>query len=523
MPTASSYQLSRHAATQSLGADHYAVWNTFFPSVVIVDDHSLQLLRDLPTSISAFDRNARRRLMRHRIIYRGSGDPYEKEFFATADAALRKAAEEAEEFYGHRRPYVALTIANSGCNLGCSYCVSYAGDSFRTDATRTAEKGDTRGDIILSVVDQFIRRRVEHGESGARIAFNGGEILLRWPLIRRVLHHVRESYPDFEVLYGMNTNATLLSEDIARELSEFGVAIDVSVDGYKELHDSSRIYHGGAPSFDRVMEGVAHYNERSPSRRLTAFQGTIEDIDNFDAAKFAEMANFGFSSARLAPNILDAPPTKGALAATWEAQAVLNTQGQSISLQNTYLQKVLKKMRGRPKGFSPHCNGLSGNLRFLTLNVDSLQLSQMCSFVSPASMSLSDLDYDIYNRKLWNETYSYMKERIDMLRHQCAGCNVLGLCQGACVYNGLDLDNRLNPAGCSYQRTTWRHAVDLSFLGHIRPETVVEGVERASTAAAPAESRAAGSCCSDMGASTTTEAERRTDDGRTYLPLQPVS
>lgn len=315
----------------------------------------------------------------------------------------------------------------------------------------------------------------------------------------------------------------MLSEDIARELSEFGVDIDVSVDGYKELHDSSRIYHGGAPSFDRVMQGVAHYNEHNPSHRLTAFQGTIEDIDNFDAAQFVEMANFGFSSARLAPNILDAPPTKGALAATWEAQAVLDTQGQKISLQNTYLQKVLKKMRRRPKGFSPHCNGLSGNLRFLTLNVDSLQLSQMCSFVSPASMSLSDLDYDIYNRKLWDETYSYMRERIAMLRHECAGCSVLGLCQGACVYNGLDLDNKLNPAGCSYQRTTWRHAVDVSFLGHIRPETVVEEAQqRASTSAEPSEDASAGGCCNGAGASTA-EAEQKTGDGRTYLPLTPVS
>ena len=442
MSPASGYHLSRHVATQPLAADRHAVWNTFFPSVVIVDDHSLRLLRDLPTSISAFDRNARRRLVRHRIIYRGAGDPYEKEFFSTADAALGKAADEAEQFYGQRKPYVALTIANSGCNLGCSYCVSYAGDSFRTDATRAAAKGD--------------------------------------------------------------------------------VDVDVSVDGYKELHDSSRIYHGGAPSFDRVMQGVAHYNEHNPSHRLTAFQGTIEDIDNFDAAQFVEMANFGFSSARLAPNILDAPPTKGALAATWEAQTVLDTQGQRISLQNTYLQKVLKKMRRRPKGFSPHCNGLSGNLRFLTLNVDSLQLSQMCSFVSPASMSLSDLDYDIYNRKLWDETYSYMRERIAMLRHECAGCSVLGLCQGACVYNGLDLDNKLNPAGCSYQRTTWRHAVDVSFLGHIRPETVVEEAQRASTSAEPSEGPSAGGCCNGAGASTA-EAEQKTGDGRTYLPLTPVS
>ncbi len=183
------------------------------------------------------------------------------------------------------------------------------------------------------------------------------------------------------------------------------------------------------------MRGISLYNAQAPKDRvLNSFQGTIEDVEGFDPAGFQRMAEEGFSSARLAPNLLDAPARKGVTAAKWEADLAVATQKEAISLAGTYFHKILKKMGRRPKGFAPHCNGLSGNLRFLTLNIDSMQLSQMCSFVSPASMTMSDLAYNIYSPALWEATYQYMRDRVEMLKNQCAGCSVLGMCQGACVY-----------------------------------------------------------------------------------------
>lgn len=325
----------------------------------------------------------------------------------------------------------------------------------------------------MDVVDQFLQRRVQSGEREAKIFFNGGEILLRWSLVQDILAHVKSVYPHVKVEYGMNTNATLITDEIAQRLSEFGVQIHVSIDGYRELHDSSRVHHGGAPSFERVMEGIANYNRHNPDRAVTTFQGTIEAVEDFDTSRFTAMADLGFVSARLAPNVLNAAPGRGAAAATWEANVALDTQRERVELDNTYLHKILGKMNQHPTGFSPHCGGLSGNLTSLTLNIDSLQVSQMCSFVSPAALPLSDLEYDIHDSRLWAETYKYMRSRVDMLRDECSGCSVLGHCQGACVYNGLDLANKLNPEGCAYQRTMWRHAVDLSFLGHLRPSGAI--------------------------------------------------
>lgn len=499
------YRLSMHVATHEIGADRHAVWNRFFPSAVVVNQRTLDLLRLLPDSTAAFDRNTRRRLVRNRIVYRGASDPYEREFFDTADAALAAMDAEARKFYDDARPYEHLSLVNSGCNLGCSYCVSYAGDSYRTGGARVADKGQARQNAVLDVVDQFMRRHVTRHQPEAEISFNGGEILLRWPLVEQVLRHVRNKYPQVKTTYGMNTNATLIDDEVAASLREFGVRVHISIDGYKDLHDSSRVHHGGAPSFDRVMRGIAAYNRHNPGTEVKTFQGTIDDVGRFELSRFEEMAALGFSAARLAPNVLDAPTGTGVTAATWEAETLLNTQQGKIPLENSYLQKVLKKMRKRPAGFSPHCGGLSGNMKSVTLNIDSLQVSQMCSFVSPASVPLSELDCDIYDPRLWSKTMDYIRGRIEVLRSHCSGCNVLGVCQGACVYNGLDLANNVNPAACEYQRSIWRHGLELSVSGHIGQG----GDSDARVSEDDSDHAVSGSAKSTIG-------------GRTYIPLVPV-
>lgn len=478
----SSYGLhmSRHFQSYRLGDDNFAVWNSLFPSMAIIDSEAMATLRQLPSTSGRLTSEDKAFLLDHRLVFEGAGDkdPYDAEFFATAEAMLTETDEAAHAFYSQKQSFLSLYLVNSGCNLGCKYCVSYAGDDYRTKAARMADRGDERCGKVLDVVDQYIRRRAEFSEP-ANFAFNGGEILLRWPLIKEVLEHVSRRYPSVPVYAEMNTNATLITDEIARDLDRFGVKIHVSVDGYKENHDRTRIYHGGNESFEHVIAGIQTYNRHNPSRVLDSVQGTIEDVENFDTEEFAKTARFGFKASRLEPNLLKARPEKGVTAAQWEAQLVVDTQDGPVMLVNTHFNKMCRLLGELPKGFSYNCNGLSGaRSRILTLNIDSMQLSLMCSFVSPAAVSLAAVGNDIYHPMVWKAARNYIVRRIEMLRGVCSGCDVLGSCQGACVLNGLDLANEINPASCAYQRACWRHAIDYSYSGRIRP-LEVEEVDRA--------------------------------------------
>ena len=480
MPSLSDYRLSQHFQSYRLADGSFAVWNSLFPSVAVVSSQALQQLTRLPAGSEELSPEDKDWLLAKRLAFQGasSKDPYEAEFFATAETALAETDEAARVFYSQRQSFLSLYLVNSGCNLGCGYCVSYAGDAHRTEAARMAERSDDRRRRVLDVVDQYIRRRVEFDEP-ANFAFNGGEILLRWPMIKEVLGYVRERYPGVPVHADMNTNATLITDEIAADLNRFGVKIHVSVDGYKENHDKTRVYHGGNASFDRVIAGIRAYNHHNPAGPLDSVQGTIEDVESFDTAKFSQTARFGFKASRLEPNLLGAPPVKGVTAAQWEAQLVVDTQDGPVMLVNTHFNKMCRQLGESPSGFSYNCNGLSGAKgRILTLNIDSMQLSLMCSFVSPAAVPLSSVGNDIYSPMVWKAARNYIVRRIEMLRGSCSGCDVLGSCQGACVLNGLDLANRINPASCSYQRASWRHAIDYSHDGHVRPLDVRE-IERA--------------------------------------------
>ena len=100
-----------------------------------------------------------------------------------------------------------------------------------------------------------------------------------------------------------------------------------------------------------------------------------------------------------------------------------------------------------------------------------MQAGQLCSFTSPASIPIASSDHKIDHRALWAATRRYIKERIDVVKNTCKQCSIIGICQGGCVYNALDVYNRKNPAGCAYQRALWRHAIDFNETGKVRKIT----------------------------------------------------
>jgi len=491
----SPYRMSRHAQFYELADGAYASWNSLFPVVTILDSQTVAQLQALPNADSSLSTQTLKSLRRVKLVYRGDADPFEREFFRSAERALAAMDADAAHFYGDRVPYDQIHIVNSGCNLGCSYCVSYYGDEHRKSGAMVADRGSAREQAIVNVLDQLLTRKRECGHKLFSIGFNGGEILLRWPLIERLLDHVTTTYPEFTVDVHMNTNATLMTKEIAAKLAAYKTDVHVSIDGYESAHNRTRHYHTGGGSFDRVMAGVNNYREASHEpNTLKGFQGTIEDIDDFDDAALFAMTEHGFGSARLAPNLLKKNGAHGRKAALWEAQLAVKSQTQDLDVGQTHLHRILRVMDGT-KGFRPHCGGLSGlRTRTLVLNIDSMQASQLCSFSSPGAVALVDAAYDIYNPALWQATRSYIASRIEMLRTACSGCDVLGSCQGSCVYNGMDVNNVLNPAGCAYQRSMFRHAIDYRHSGFVRPlaDQVDDSVEPV------AQPEDCGSGCSDV-------------------------
>jgi len=109
------------------------------------------------------------------------------------------------------------------------------------------------------------------------VVFHGGEALLAGAArLDALASCVRQLIPA-TVNFGLQTNATLLTEAILDVLQKHQVRIGVSLDGPRSVNDRHRLGHSGDSSYDAVMQGIALVQSRPEWRDL--YGGSLAVID----------------------------------------------------------------------------------------------------------------------------------------------------------------------------------------------------------------------------------------------------
>lgn len=136
------------------------------------------------------------------------------------------------------------------CNLDCTYCFFlakeelYPGDSFRMDD---------------EVLDAYIRQLIESSNSPeVDIAFQGGEPTLMGADFFRRAVEIAGIYAKAgqRIRYSIQTNGTLLTDDICGVFADNGFLVGISIDGPAEIHDRFRVNKRGEPTHEKVMAGL---------------------------------------------------------------------------------------------------------------------------------------------------------------------------------------------------------------------------------------------------------------------------
>ena len=133
-----------------------------------------------------------------------------------------------------RQLFLELTLR---CNEHCfhcgSNCMPQSGEELSVDEYRR---------ILEEVKEDFDLRRLY-------LCITGGEPLLR-PEFFDILGYAHE----LGYRWGMTTNATLITREVARRLAGSGMlTVSVSIDGLRETHDRLRGLPGG---YDAAMRGI---------------------------------------------------------------------------------------------------------------------------------------------------------------------------------------------------------------------------------------------------------------------------
>ena len=176
-------------------------------------------------------------------------------------------------------PVVPQIQVTRNCNLACGYCF----------------QEHSGGIIGLSTVETILRRVIAHNltvdplTKVIQIYWHGGEPLLAGIDFFRAIIRLESQYSELSFENRIQTNGTLMSDDMARLLTEYQFQVGFSLDGPKEIHDRYRCFRGSrSGSFDAARRGIECYrNCAMPDRVAVIAVVTRAGIDHaFDLFEF---------------------------------------------------------------------------------------------------------------------------------------------------------------------------------------------------------------------------------------------
>ncbi len=153
-----------------------------------------------------------------------------------------------------------LLKIHGNCNLSCSYCYVYTmGDQTWKIRPRAMSPG-----LVTVVAERIAEHARVHSLPSVRVIFHGGEPLLTGvEPIADALRKVRDAVnARVRVDAVVQTNGTLLSEEILDTLERLRIRTGVSLDGDMTRHDHMRHYRNGRGSYTEVARGLKLLMER---------------------------------------------------------------------------------------------------------------------------------------------------------------------------------------------------------------------------------------------------------------------
>ena len=172
--------------------------------------------------------------------------------------------------------YLSLIMCEE-CPFRCKYCIHFANAEHRYNKEKMMSY-----EVATRSIDEYFKALVDNGETSAYINFGGGEPLLNYSTIEKLLPYI-DSYrkilgDSIPIKMGINTNLSLLTREMAETFIKYDVEIAASLDGMKEGNDKVRLNKDLSGTYDRIVRSFDLLEELG--RPLDGFAMTVTQ-DNF--------------------------------------------------------------------------------------------------------------------------------------------------------------------------------------------------------------------------------------------------
>lgn len=317
--------------------------------------------------------------------------------------------------------HLRLNVTES-CNLDCTYCYEKESKVFtrrRTMSWEIARKG----------IDLFLQTTKKHSHKSISIRFFGGEPLLNWPLVSKCINYIRELQADApKIKFTLNTNGTLLTDEIIKLLAGNNVYIALSLDGVEKENDKFRKFKGGKGIFtvlDQKIRLLCQYKARFGISVVFYDQNLPHLIKLIDYIKNKQdelKYNFNINLSPLARiDRQDMDNLKAQDKVSYFIQTIKYAKQQDVhcfgGLSHFPFNKLLSGVQGT------FCGGAGAEF-----SIDPDGNIFPCSGLD---MKLGHLDTftQIFSSSVYNKIAA---RRTGNLPH-CQGCQIEGFCSGGCL------------------------------------------------------------------------------------------
>jgi uncharacterized protein len=338
------------------------------------------------------------------------------------------------------KPGLLALSVTADCNLRCSYCYACGGEEKTMMSWPIAKRAI---DVMAECFPAF------------KVQFTGGEPILNLDLIERAVNYLDDlglSSP-----CQIQTNATLVTADVAGRLKGLKLGIGVSLDGLASVNDALRPFFDGHGSTAAAIRGILALRDegilvgattvltRANAGALNGLVDLFSYLGNIDGVAIDFVRPVGRASSFIQPN--PAQAAEGIEAAICRAEHLYSIGARGIKFRELERMKSTIDLR---KKRQHHC--YFDSCRSLVVLADGL------SYVCPSLLRPEMMLGRVEERHFADGLRDRMVRACSLVTRprECVACPDLWLCGGPCLAHYLA--GRNLSIECSVKRVFMRHA-----------------------------------------------------------------
>lgn len=316
-----------------------------------------------------------------------------------------------EEIPVIRNLILSLTGA---CNYACTYC--YA-------AFHPAEA--MKEEVALRAVDMA-------GQKGLPfiLQFTGGEPLLAFDTIQAVTARVKERH--YPAILQLQTNGSLVTDEIAEYLKENQIAIGISLDGRPAMNDALRKCKDGGSASQATIRGIRLLAAHNIAVGLTCVvtRTNVKDLPGIIQMAYylGNVRQIGFDLLRCAGRGTGLEPAEPeeVIKAMREVCTLAQTleKATGVHIRFSQLDRMCKISAGQGCVFG-HCYTMHGEGAYVTSD----------GKIYACSSLVGEPEYligDVCNGGFDIEKAKKVGEQVAAAMQACRECSLFGVCGGGC-------------------------------------------------------------------------------------------